>query len=967
MDVLIMVFDLFDSMGGGQTVYKRIIETNPDITFHYLIKDENPYVSRPQNAVPIKYQEKYSQESLRTSFYDLEPPPWTYYDFAFVSNIAVSVSNRSFDVVEFPDYYRFGYFISAAFTKHNVTFEKVVLSMHGNLSTSHYHSWYRYHQRRFDCELGEQWQYELADLRYGLSLDYIDEWHQKVQVRAHYLNPLSFLERLKPVQPAPSDSPPNLVFVGRTERRKGPQIFADIVSLLPRNIFDKALLIGPGDGVDSSKIVYEYIKNRNLDIEMLGPKSNYDLTAIFSSKVVTIVPSTYDTFNLVALESLLLGCPTVISSAMGVCRFLRESMPLVPFMPLNIGNHAQNIKLISLLIEHYDEYRSQLVSALEKTTFGDIGPSLRDIYQSPSENIFTNGDMVQRWYDKLFSFHDNAMRGSIISDSVQPLESIYISPHLNTDRLITQQFSNAKYLLQNYQNVSQLPEEVEEDILKKIEYYEDISHTAFFDRTRVWKEIARLESVHGNMIHYVTYALRFMRAFGDDTCGMLPHVCRALEGEGYIYESESALAMYSGTDSERYEATQVLLNERYARFLHYTPGLFSSIDDTRNKVSYKVSVIVSMYNAADKLTKFISLLQNQTLIKQGVVEVIFVETGSPAGDYEVFKRLKPMITFPAVYARTDERETIQSAWNRGISLSRGEYLSFLGVDECIVPTCLEYLSQELDADPDTDWIIGNSVVTDVDAEGNWIKDVMVYDREGYENGKMYLDSCYLSYVGALYRKSIHTRFGYYDPSFRGAGDTEFKCRILPHIKSRSVPLTMGFFLNYPDDRMTNSPRAEVEDLRAWYLHRTLAGVKYAFGNSDVSIIEQMVLKALHYRKSYCKHMSSDVEYAYNLTLLLQEKSPLSPVLKYQAGIKKLLDAYRDLDSLPTLNQFSPSEEFLKCFDIISRVGEEHQAFGIQRKDNLYRLFNDNRYEQHGWVWSRDLKNDDKYEELVRWK
>ena len=58
---------------------------------------------------------------------------------------------------------------------------------------------------------------------------------------------------------------------------------------------------------------------------------------------------------------------------------------------------------------------------------------------------------------------------------------------------------------------------------------------------------------------------------------------------------------------------------------------------------------------------------------------------------------------------------------------------------------------------------------------------MPYDRRKYQQDLVYLETCYLSWVGALYRRSIHDRFGYYDGSFRGAGDTEFKSRILPFI------------------------------------------------------------------------------------------------------------------------------------------------------------------------------------------
>ena len=77
------------------------------------------------------------------------------------------------------------------------------------------------------------------------------------------------------------------------------------------------------------------------------------------------------------------------------------------------------------------------------------------------------------------------------------------------------------------------------------------------------------------------------------------------------------------------------------------------------------------------------------------------------------------------------------------------------------------------------------------------------------------------WVGGMYRKSIHEHFGYYDSTFKVAGDTEFKSRILKFINVAYINENLGIFLNYPDERKSETPLAEIEDLRAWYLYRTV--------------------------------------------------------------------------------------------------------------------------------------------------
>jgi hypothetical protein len=215
----------------------------------------------------------------------------------------------------------------------------------------------------------------------------------------------------------------------------------------------------------------------------------------------------------------------------------------------------------------------------------------------------------------------------------------------------------------------------------------------------------------------------------------------------------------------------------------------------------------------------------------------------------------------------------------------------------------------------------------------------------------------LSWVGSLYRKSIHDRFGYYDPSFRATGDNEFKNRVLPHIKSKAIAKNLGIFWNYPDDRTTQSPLAEIEDMRAWYLYRTLAGVRYAFQHRSIQEVENLLYDCLAYRKSYCQHTSTDIDHAYNLALYLQEVAPESSALKYFNGIKLLLETYRKLEFVPKISRFSSISLMFESRKIVDQVEHEHQSFDQNHHQNIpqYKIFNDNRYEQHSFLWFTEIQ------------
>ncbi len=475
---------------------------------------------------------------------------------------------------------------------------------------------------------------------------------------------------------------------------------------------------------------------------------------------------------------------------------------------------------------------------------------------------------------------------------------------------------------------------------------------------RAWREISRLEELRGNDLVAATYKLRGLRLLDGDRFGDLPYVLRTLQDKGFIREAQVVEAMY-GKTGQREELCYDFIEKARQDNLRNQEWDYEIVDDRRDKSNYRVSVIVSLYNAADKLPLFLKTLQHQTLMQSGDGEIILVDSGSPGDEYEVFKQLAPNLNLPILYVRSQARETIQTAWNRGISLARSPYLSFLGVDETILPDALEILANELDKNAEIDWVIGHSLVTNVDKKGSWVNDIMPYDRTPYKQDLVYLETCYLSWVGALYRRSIHDRFGYYDGTFRGAGDTEFKSRILPFIKSKVIDRNLGVFWNYPDERTTQSPAAEIEDMRAWYVHRTLAGVRYAFANRSVEELEQLIYFCLGYRKSYCRHTSTDLEYAYNLSLYLKEVHPQSKALQYFKGIETLLKAYRSLDWMPKLSRFSPLGKVLETRNLAKQIEQEHlgswndqKSLGIKPD---YRIFNDNRHEQHAFLWLTKLE------------
>lgn len=985
MKILIADFDLFLKIGGGQTFYRQIIEKNPHLEFYYFIQEENLVNLRPKNAHAIFYKTIYTIADFN-NYFNVTPPRWSYRAFVTASNMAASVSGYNFDIIDAPDYEQYTTFLRPALTYHQVNFGKIALSMHGKISTTLQLDWFGKDEINIALDIEEKMQYKTADIRYGISKTYLKEWQDLVALESHYFNPLHFIDLPKPLSVINTDSQPSLHFVGRTEKRKGPDIFIDLVWWLSNQKYNKASIVGPHSyddfGNSSQCFLEDMINKRLVNIEVLPPKNKQELQALFASKAVIFLPSRYDTLNLLALESLFSGCPTVIGNGAGVCQFLRDNFPQLPWLEIDTNNIYNAIPKLTYILDNYDQYRQQLTESLLSINTTTNEPNLADIYSSHSAGDFHTQEELNEWYSQLINYwisrnqQSNLVKNLAIKLVKHKLKPRYFQAKENLINFVqntgASQILKTPFLFQQYQQVFKLGESSEKYLTNKLKQVWNLAETLEpeskgikgkiqsgfrIDRVRVWREIARLEKMRGNDLIAATYQLRSMRALGCDRFKELPFVMSALEANNFKMEAKAAKAMFKDITKQEETCTN-FLQETYENNRYYQAEEYEFIEDYRNNNNYQVSVIVSLYNAAAKLPLFLQLLTYQTILQKQQAEVILIDSGSPGDEYKVFKELKSQLDIPVVYARSKNRETIQNAWNRGILLAHAPYITFLGVDETILPECLEILSNELDLNPDIDWVISHSLVTNVDFQGNRVNDIMLYDRRGYQQNFVYLDTCYLSLVGGLYRRNIHEKFGYYDASYRGAGDTEFKNRVLPYIKTKMVNQALGLFLNYPDDRTTQSPLGEVEDIRAWYLHRTVAGVKYAFSKKNPEEIEEFVLKVLAYRKSYCQHISSDLEYAYNLIQFLAQTQPNSPLLQFAQSIKELLTAYRNLDWLENPTYLSPVKTLWQTQELVKEIETKHHKIaknlGLTNFNPNYEVFHDNRHEQHSNLWKTKL-------------
>ena len=256
------------------------------------------------------------------------------------------------------------------------------------------------------------------------------------------------------------------------------------------------------------------------------------------------------------------------------------------------------------------------------------------------------------------------------------------------------------------------------------------------------------------------------------------------------------------------------------------PALVSA----RPTCGYKVSAIVSTYGADRLLRGCIEDLQRQTIADR--TEIIVIDSGSPQdedGIVREFQNGNPNI----VYIRT-QRETLYEAWNRGIAMARGEYITNANTDDRHRPDALELLSRELDR-REVGLVYADSLITTRENE--------TFERHTADriwklppfSVRQVLMDCPFG-PQPMWRRAVHDEIGVFDGNYRLAGDYEFFMRLAIQHDAYHIDDVLGLYCEAPDNLSYNQEAMEAE--LAQFLGRVRSTIPieqiYPFLQEDVS-------------------------------------------------------------------------------------------------------------------------------------
>ena len=149
-----------------------------------------------------------------------------------------------------------------------------------------------------------------------------------------------------------------------------------------------------------------------------------------------------------------------------------------------------------------------------------------------------------------------------------------------------------------------------------------------------------------------------------------------------------------------------MYTSRYARQFYSS----QEIEDLRKrweKPDILVSILISTHNDTNLLPGCLDNLVNQTISDR--MEIIVITSGSEQNEGKIIREYQEK--YDNIRSLHTERGTVYDAWNQGLFLARGKFLTAVDTDVRCRPDALEIMASTLDAHPEVGLVYGDSVVT----------------------------------------------------------------------------------------------------------------------------------------------------------------------------------------------------------------------------------------------------------------
>lgn len=192
-----------------------------------------------------------------------------------------------------------------------------------------------------------------------------------------------------------------------------------------------------------------------------------------------------------------------------------------------------------------------------------------------------------------------------------------------------------------------------------------------------------------------------------------------------------------------------------------------------------VTLITSVWNGVDSIETAI-----ESILSQGYpnIEYIIIDGGSTDGTLDIIKKYSDKVDY-----WISEKDTgIYNAWNKGLGISKGEWIGFIGADDVCMPNAIQKMVESiLRSEHDLEYLSGRSNIV---CDGKLIR--VTGEKWQWKKFKHYVCT---AQAGALHSRKLYNTVGFYDENFKIVGDYELLLRRGEYLKTAFIPdITVSF-------------------------------------------------------------------------------------------------------------------------------------------------------------------------------
>lgn len=219
------------------------------------------------------------------------------------------------------------------------------------------------------------------------------------------------------------------------------------------------------------------------------------------------------------------------------------------------------------------------------------------------------------------------------------------------------------------------------------------------------------------------------------------------------------------------------------------------MENSSNKIL--VSVIVSTYNSERFIRGKIEDLLNQTIFN--LIEIIIINSGSLESEDLIINEYTTKYS-NIKYIKTETRETIYRAWNKGIRHSSGIFITNSNTDDRLKEDALEIMVNYLINNPDVALIYADQIKSTIENER--FSEIKKHRRIRFPDFKInfLLERCIIG-SQPMWRSSLHFKDNlWFDENYEVCGDHDFELKVAIKYKIFHLDEPLGVFYKSPRKR-----------------------------------------------------------------------------------------------------------------------------------------------------------------------